>query len=50
MKGSLLDYEFKSETDTEVIAALIDKMYSFKGDMLTVLADLKYLLAKTCGE
>jgi len=44
LKGSLLDYDFKSETDTEVIAALIDKMYSFKGDMLTVLADLKYLL------
>jgi len=44
LKGSLLDYEFKSETDTEVIAALIDKMYSFKKDMLTVLADLKYLL------
>ncbi len=44
LKGSLLDYDFKSETDTEVIAALIDKMYSFKKDMLTVLADLKYLL------
>ena len=44
LKGGLLDYEFKSETDTEVIAALIDKMYSLKGDMLNVLIDLKYLL------
>ena len=44
LKGGLLDYEFNSETDTEVIAALIDKMYSFKKDMLKVLADLKYLL------
>ena len=44
LKGGLLDYEFKSETDTEVIAAIIDKMYSLKGDMLKVLADLKYLL------
>ncbi len=44
LKGGLLDYEFKSETDTEVIAALIDKMYSLKNNMLTVLADLKYLL------
>ncbi|MBQ4031359.1 MAG: glutamine--fructose-6-phosphate transaminase (isomerizing) [Bacilli bacterium] len=44
LKGGLLDYEFQSETDTEVIAAIIDKMYALKGDMLKVLADLKYLL------
>ena len=44
LKGSLLDYDFKSETDTEVVAALIDKMYKEEHDMLKVLSDLKYRL------
>ena len=44
LKGSLLDYDFKSETDTEVVAALIDKMYKEEPDMLKVLSDLKYRL------
>ena len=44
LKGSLLDYDFQSETDTEVVAALIDKMYKEEPDMLKVLSDLKYRL------
>lgn len=38
------DYQFKSETDTEVIAALLDKLYSEKDDILKVLVQLKKLL------
>lgn len=37
-------YQFKSETDTEVIAALLDKLYSEKDDILKVLVQLKKLL------
>lgn len=44
LKGELLDYDLKSETDTEVIAALIDKLYKEEKDMLKVLRELKYRL------
>ncbi len=44
LKGGLLDYDFKSETDTEVVAALIDKFYKEDHDMLSVLQKLKYHL------
>ena len=44
LKGELLDYELKSETDTEVVAALIDKLYREDNDMLSVLSKLKYYL------
>ena len=38
------NYHFKSETDSEVIAALLDKLYSEKNDILKVLAQVKKLL------
>ena len=37
-------YAFKSETDTEVVAALLDKFYKEKPDILKVLAQIKKLL------
>ncbi len=37
-------YKFKSDTDTEVIAGLLDKLYSEKNDILNVLKQLKKLL------
>lgn len=37
-------YKFKSETDTEVACALIDKLYSEKNDMVKVLDKCKDLL------
>lgn len=40
----LKDYNLKSETDSEVVAALIDKLYKDKGDMLEVLKILKEYL------
>lgn len=41
LKKDLKDYKFESETDSEVIAALIDKLYFEEKDMLKVLAKLK---------
>lgn len=41
------NYKFKSETDTEVIAALLDKLYSEKNDILKVLNQIKKLLVGT---
>ena len=41
LKKELSDYKFKSETDSEVVAALIDKLYSKEKDMIKVLARLK---------
>lgn len=37
-------YKFKSETDSEVIAALLDKLYKENNNMLFVLSELKKLL------
>lgn len=37
-------YKFKSETDSEVIAALLDKLYKEKPDILKVLVQIKNLL------
>ena len=37
-------YKFKSETDSEVIAALLDKLYKEKNDMKAVIVELKKLL------
>ncbi len=39
-----LAYDFKSETDSEVVAALIDKLYSEEKDMIKVLTKLKNYL------
>ena len=44
LKLSLKDYKFKSETDSEVVAALIDKLYKEEKSMLKVLAKLKEYL------
>lgn len=41
LKKELSDYIFTSETDSEVVAALIDKLYQQKRDMLKVLNELK---------
>ncbi len=38
-------YKFKSETDSEIIAGLLDKLYSEKSDILKVLKQIKKLLA-----
>lgn len=38
------NYKFKSETDSEIIAGLLDKLYSEKNDILNVLKQLKKLL------
>ena len=37
-------YKFKTETDSEVIAGLLDKLYSEKNDILKVIVELKKLL------
>lgn len=44
LKKELKDYVFKSETDSEVVAALIDKLYGESHDMLNVLNELKNYL------
>ena len=41
LKVELPGYKFKSETDTEVVSALIDKLYKEEKDMLKVLNSLK---------
>ena len=41
LKNELIDYDLKSETDTEVVAAYIDKLYKETKDMLKVLQLLK---------
>jgi len=41
LKKELKEYKMSSETDSEVIAALIDKLYNEKKDMLKVLSMLK---------
>jgi len=37
-------YKFKTETDSEIIAGLLDKLYSEKNDILKVITQLKNLL------
>ena len=45
LKKELSEYEFISETDTEVLAAIIDKLYNKYQNMLEVLNDLpNYLI------
>lgn len=45
LKNELSDYEFISETDSEVVAALVDKLYKEEKDVKRVLAKLKdYLI------
>lgn len=41
LRKELGDYEYLSETDSEVVAALINKLYEEKKDMLEVLKELK---------
>ena len=41
LKSELKGYKFVSETDTEVVSALIDKLYNEEKDMLKVLGKLK---------
>ena len=41
LKSELKEYKFISETDTEVVSALIDKLYKKEKDMLKVLNMLK---------
>ena len=41
LKSELTEYKFVSETDTEVVSALIDKLYKEHNDMLVVLGMLK---------
>ena len=41
LRKELGDYDYLSETDSEVVAALINKLYEEKKDMLEVLKDLK---------
>lgn len=41
LKSNLKNYKFVSETDTEVVAALIDKLYKEEKDMQKVLKSLK---------
>ncbi len=41
LKSELDDYEYKSETDSEIACALINKLYLEKKDMIEVLKDLK---------
>ncbi len=41
LKKYLKEYKWQSETDSEVVAALIDKLYQEDNDMLKVLAKLK---------
>lgn len=44
LKRELEEYSFVSETDSEVVAALIDKMYNQEGNMVRVLNQLKKYL------
>lgn len=44
LRKELGDYEYLSETDSEVVAALINKLYEEKKDMLEVLKELKNYL------
>ena len=44
LKKLLKNYKFKSETDSEVIAALLDKLYKENKNMLKVLKELQNLL------
>lgn len=44
IKKELSDYTFTSETDSEVVAALIDYLYEKEKDMTIVLNKLKYYL------
>lgn len=44
LKKLLKKYKFKSDTDSEVIAALLDKLYKEKNDVLSVLVQIKNLL------
>ncbi len=45
LKNELSDYDFVSETDSEVVAALVDKLYKEEKDVKHVLAKLKdYLI------
>ena len=46
-KKELTNYLEVSETDSEVVAALIDKLYSEEKDMIKVLSKLKDLLVGT---
>ena len=41
LKNDLTKYNFKSETDTEVLCSLIDKLYSEEKDMIKALSKLK---------
>ncbi len=44
LKKDLREYHFKSETDSEVVAALIDKLYKKEKNMIKVLSELKSYL------
>jgi len=44
LKKELINYKFISDTDTEVVAALIDYLYKQENDMKVVLEKLKYYL------
>ncbi|MBQ9011619.1 MAG: glutamine--fructose-6-phosphate transaminase (isomerizing) [Bacilli bacterium] len=44
LKKILNNYKFKSDTDSEVIAALLDKLYNEKKDILNVIKQLENLL------
>lgn len=45
LKSKLKEYKFKSETDTEVLAALIDKLYNKNNNILEALKELpKYII------
>ena len=44
LKKLLNNYQFTSETDTEVLTALIDKLYQEKNNMIAVLNKLKDLI------
>ena len=44
LKKQLKEYNFKSETDTEVLCALIDKIYKEKKDILKTLNSLKNIV------
>ena len=44
LKGMLGDYDFTSDTDSEVVAALIDKLYKETNDIKRVLRKIKEVL------
>mgnify|MGYP003292701372 CR=1 FL=1 len=44
LKYQLKEYNLTSETDTEILACLIDKLYQEKNDMIKVLSKLKKLV------